>query len=922
MNLNERLKYFLILAGSVVVYFVIGQLGLRFDAYHGFVTMVWPAAGFALALLLVLGKKYWPAIYAGAVLVNWFSGAPFVVAAMIAVGNTLEALLGSALLKRFAFDKRLSRIRDVVLLLTLAAAFSSCLAASVGVMSLKFGNIITFEQMSYAWFTWWFGDAMGILIFAPVLFAWSRKDEERPFRPTTEKWAFAILLFLMSFWIFGPYYGVLIEDFPRPYLLFPFVFWSASRFGQRGTVLATLFIAIVAILGTSYGYGPFEGQLLSQKLFQLEVFLGVMVFTALSLSAMFSQWIETELSLQMRYQVLEHMTEGVSITDESGFIIYTNPAEDRIFGYERGELIGQNVTVLNIYAPEENARRVAEVIEDLKNRSAWFGEFENKKKDGTRFTTFAKITLLNTGYRKYFVCVQEDITERKKIWKTLEESNSQVRLITDAIPALISYIGRDLKYQFVNTQYEKWFGRPPKDFVGKPMTEVLGAEAVSTIKEHVDAVLSGKKVTYETMIPFNSGTRHVTGDYVPDIDEAGNVRGFVVLARDTTEEKRNREELAKAIQSRDQFLATLSHELRTPLNVILGWVQMLRSTKMDEKTFRQALETLDRNVQMQKQLIDDLLDVSRIITGKLSMELRPLSLNAVVKETVNGFTPRAKSKNITLTCELDGPLPVSGDETRIAQVVSNLLVNALKFTPVGGTINVRVVRLDGFAKLTVRDNGQGIDPVFLPHVFEALRQENMETTRMHGGLGLGLAIVQFITERHGGKVSVHSEGRGKGAEFSVTFPLIPYEELQNEQLEANLETQGNPDLHGVKVLAVDDSQDILSLINIWLSKAGAQVKTATSAKEGFEVFRSFRPDVVLSDIGMPGEDGYSFIAKVRALSGEEGGGTAAAALTAYARDEERRQALVAGFQMHISKPISSDKLLAAVFRLRNASRDN
>lgn len=371
------------------------------------------------------------------------------------------------------------------------------------------------------------------------------------------------------------------------------------------------------------------------------------------------------------------------------------------------------------------------------------------------------------------------------------------------------------------------------------------------------------------------------------------------------------EQQALATQKRDEFFATLSHELRTPLNVILGWLDILKNEKKDPQTQSTALEILDRNAQIQKGLIDDLLDISRIVTGKLVFEFKPMSLSDVVKSATEALTPRALSKNITIEIvSLDRGLTVMADEQRISQVISNLLTNSIKFTPDGGKIWVRLEKKDHQCVLSVKDNGQGVDTSFLPFIFDRLKQEDMSTTRNHGGLGLGLAIVSHIVQEHKGVIQATSDGKGKGMFVSVTLPLLT-QEIKKTIIRNDILLTPNI-LSGVKVLVVDDSQDILYLLKLWLGNAGAEVKLAQTAKEVLEEIQKFKPDVFVSDIGMPDVDGYQLLSKIRALPDEAARNVPAIALTAYAREEEKARALNTGFQMHISKPISNYQLVTAV----------
>jgi signal transduction histidine kinase/ActR/RegA family two-component response regulator len=405
--------------------------------------------------------------------------------------------------------------------------------------------------------------------------------------------------------------------------------------------------------------------------------------------------------------------------------------------------------------------------------------------------------------------------------------------------------------------------------------------------------------------------------YITELQRSEEARGQLLLRAE-----RARAEAEAANRIKDEFLATLSHELRTPLTSLLGWSSVLREAKRDEKVLNQGLDAIDRNARVQAQLIDDLLDVSRIVSGKLNLDVRPLDISSVTRAAMNVVRPAADAKGITLDYWAEPGLgAISADSARLQQIIWNLLSNAVKFTPPGGKITVRVQQDGSNARLTVQDTGQGIESEFLPRVFDRFRQADSSTTRSFGGLGLGLAIVRHLVELHGGTVSAHSDGMNQGATFSATFPLLA-DRTEPITFTHSGETSSFEfrSLDGLRVLLVDDEAETRRIISTVIGTTGAEVQACTSASEALEKILEWKPDVILSDIAMPGEDGYSFISKVRSLPREKGGETPAAALTAYARDVDRREALAAGYQMHIAKPIGAGQLVTMIARL--AGRDS
>jgi len=403
--------------------------------------------------------------------------------------------------------------------------------------------------------------------------------------------------------------------------------------------------------------------------------------------------------------------------------------------------------------------------------------------------------------------------------------------------------------------------------------------------------------------------------------EASNRTKDELLMREQT----IRAEAEAANRAKDEFLSILSHELRTPLNAILGWSAMLRQRTLSQDKVLRALETIERNAKSQAQLIEDILDVSRIITGKLRLQVRPVNLVPVIESAIESVRLAAEAKSIRLQSRIDSQAGLLlGDANRLQQVVWNLLSNALKFTPKDGRVEIRLERVNSHAEITVSDTGLGISSDFLPFVFDRFRQHDSTTTRSYGGLGLGLAIVRQLVELHGGTVTVVSPGIGQGTTFTVTLPamIIPQPPSDQEPLNSIVETkprvEASPSLEGLQILVVDDEADALELLSTILQNNGAEVIAVASVKQALTIIETATdrsPDVLVSDIGMPDEDGYSLIRKLRQLEAQRGGKLPAITLTAYAGSDDRQQALLAGFQMHLTKPVDAAELVAVVASL-------
>ena len=387
-----------------------------------------------------------------------------------------------------------------------------------------------------------------------------------------------------------------------------------------------------------------------------------------------------------------------------------------------------------------------------------------------------------------------------------------------------------------------------------------------------------------------------------------------------------RKEAEQANQLKDEFLATLSHELRTPLNAITGWAHMLRSGGLDRPTQFKALETINRNALLQTQLISDILDVSRITSGKLRLDLNPVDLAMVVQAALDTIRPAADAKNIRINSDICELGPISGDPARLQQVVWNLLSNAVKFAPMNGQVEIRLESKDSEVDLTVQDDGPGIRPDFLPHMFEPFRQSDSSSTRAHHGLGLGLSIVRHLVEMHGGRVLARNREDRSGAILKATLPLQAHSAASASDSAGAVEAEADgatwlhpgPSLKGLRIVVVDDEADAREVVALLLNRCGAEVRVAASAREAFEFVRRELPDAIIADIEMPDEDGYALLRKIRALPPERGGQTPALALTAYAGPQDRIKAAEAGFGMHVAKPVQPPELVRAIAGLCSA----
>ncbi|MEG3863184.1 hybrid sensor histidine kinase/response regulator, partial [Microcoleus sp. herbarium12] len=513
----------------------------------------------------------------------------------------------------------------------------------------------------------------------------------------------------------------------------------------------------------------------------------------------------------------------------------------------------------------------------------------------------------------------QDLHESEDRFRALADNIAQLAWMTDPTGGIFWY-------------NQRWF-----DYTGTTREQMQGWGWQQVHHpEHVDRVVAKFRRCIETGEAWEDTfpLRGKDGSYrwflsraVPIRSAIGNVLRWFGTNTDITDrlnaeaererllalEKAARAEAERANRVKDEFLAVLSHELRTPLNPILGWAKLLRSNSLTPEKQLYAVETIERNAKLQTELIEDLLDVSGILQGKVSLNIVPVDLARAIGSAIETVHLSAQVKSIQICTQLAPDLgSVLGDARRLQQVVWNLLSNAVKFTPPGGKIAVKLLRVDSDALITVTDTGKGIEPDFLPYVFDYFRQADSTFTRKFGGLGLGLAIVRHLVELHGGTVKADSTGEEQGATFTVRIPLMP---VQPQTIPAQTAPESSFNLSGIRVLAVDDDADARDLVVFLLEDCGASVTAVASADDALTLLTQSVPDVLLSDIGMPYTDGYMLLRQVRALPPEQGGLVPAIALTAYAGEIDYQQALAAGFQRHISKPLEPDKLLQTMLDL-------
>ena len=530
-----------------------------------------------------------------------------------------------------------------------------------------------------------------------------------------------------------------------------------------------------------------------------------------------------------------------------------------------------------------------------------------------------------------------NITEPRAPQERLRTSEIRYRRLFEAArDGILILNASTLKITDVNPFMTELLGYSRDEFLGRELWEIGLFSDKEASKDAFRELQVKGYLRYEDL-PLQTTEGNLRQvEFVSNVYEEDTKQVIQCNIRDITDRKRGEEERALLLESaqlaqaeadiandiKDEFLATLSHELRTPLTSILGWAELLTTGNLDAVASKRAVEIIGRNARAQRELIDDLLDISRIITGKLRLDVRPVELAPIIEGVVDGLRAAADARSVHLQTVFDSRInATSGDPDRLQQIIWNLLTNAIKFTPKGGHVQVQLERIASHVEITVSDTGQGIDPNLLPHVFERFRQFDSSSTRRHGGLGLGLSIVRQLVELHGGTVTAESPGAGKGTTFKVILPLMSV----HHELSSGKTTRPpigsiplidpQPLFNDLRVLVVDDEPDARELVAVVLKQRGAEVVAVESASEALEEMVRQRFDVLVSDIGMPLMDGYALIEKVRQLPADQGGRTPAAALTAYAGVEDRMRALSAGYQMHIPKPVEPAELTTAVASL-------
>ncbi|SFU54707.1 PAS/PAC sensor hybrid histidine kinase [Nitrosospira multiformis] len=640
-------------------------------------------------------------------------------------------------------------------------------------------------------------------------------------------------------------------------------------------------------------------------------------------------------SLSILRATIESTADGILVTDEYGHMLRYNERYLQMWQIQLPNLVEvrehrqlQKLSCRYLADPKQYFERIEEIY------ATWPAETYDllELTDGRVFERFSKIQYLE-GLCVGRIWSFRDITARKHAEEALQESTERLRFMAEAMPQKVFTARADGAVDYFNQQWKDYTGLAPEKMQGWEWTKLIHADDVAEgVQRWQHSLNTGEPLHMECRFRQANGTYRW---HLLQAQARRDAKGYIsmwvgsntdidTLKRANDEKKQlleneriARSEAERSNRIKDDFLATLSHELRTPLNAILGWSQLILQGTMKKEDIQRGLEAIERNARAQNKLIEDLLEMSSIISGKIRLDVQELDLSAIIEAAVESVAPAAEAKGICIRETIDATAGrVLGDNHRLQQIIWNLLSNAVKFTSKGGTIEVTVQPAASQLEIIVKDSGVGIKTEFLAYVFDRFRQADSSITRNHGGLGLGLAIVKQLVELHGGTVRAESEGEGHGASFIVTLPLAPVEDdKEKQQLPAatlSVKRDGSSLLSGMRILVIDDDRDARELIHKVLAQHQAEIITAANAMEGLLILKSQMPDVMISDIGMPGKDGYQFIREVRRLPAIQGGETPAIALSAFAHSEDRARARMAGYQVHLSKPVESKELIASI----------
>jgi PAS domain S-box-containing protein len=956
-----RVRPFPYLAGVLAlagVYFGAAKLGLSLASVAPQVTVVWPPTGIALAAVLLFGPRAWPGIALGAFLANATTPREtWLVACGIAVGNTLEALAGAWLLRRLVgFDNSLGRLKDALGLVVLAAGLSTMVSATIGVASLCLGGVQPWSLCESLWSVWWLGDATGDLVVAPVLLAWAAGPRSRWRRQqAVEALALLVCVGTVSAVVFVAAGERPVPGLPLEYTLFPFVIWAALRFGQRGSAPTTCAALGIAIWGTVRGSGPFAGGTPHDSLVLLDVYTAVLAVTALLLAAAITERKVAARRQMAGYAVAAALAESSSLLDaaprllravceslrwDAGALwtvdrerqllrcveVWCRPPT-RLLGFEsatRQHTFAPGVGLPGRVWANGRAAWIRDVTADgnfprapLAAREGLRGAFASPvvlKGDTLGILEFFshEIRQPDEDLLQMMTAIGNQVglfIERRQADEAVRESEERYRELFENANDIIYTLDLSGWITSLNRRAEQVLGYTCAECVGRKVTELIPPEYHGHMNAAFQRKLAGEAspTVYELELICKDGHRVPLEISSRLILRDGRPVGVQGIARDITERRHAEQERREADRRKDEFLAMLAHELRNPLAPLRNALHLFELPDLDPAETKELRAMMQRQVEYLIRLVDDLLDVSRIMRGKIELRKEPLELAEIVARAVETVRPGLDVRGHALTIALPpDPVRLEGDLVRLSQVLANLLNNAIKYTEPGGRIVFSAACERDEVVVRVRDTGSGIPQEMLPRVFDAFVQVAGTVARSQGGLGIGLTLVRRLVELHGGSVSAHSEGPGKGSEFVVRLPLLDFHISGKSEGDCPKRQSKIDNPKSRRVLVVDDSADAALSLAKLLRQRGHEVRVAHDGPSALAAARGDPPEVAFLDIGLPGMDGCELARRLRQEPRLRG--ALLVALTGWGQEEDRQRTRAAGFDHHLTKPADPEAL--------------
>ena len=818
-NDGGPLVYALQLALLAGVYLVVAKLSLLLAIPPGYATAVWPPSGLGVAALLLFGNRMWPGVWLGAALANLMVHWSPPAALLIGTGNALEALAGAALMRRYLGMPRLFRSGEDVFRFAAIAASASTLGATIGVASIALTAKMSYGDAAANWWTWWQGDATGIIVIAPLILFWrTRAGETWSASRRLEATGFALALALAGYVVFGS--GMTSAGFSAAMLLtFPFVIWAALRFDQLEVAATVAALCVMAIAYAITGRGPFAPA--GSSLLLLLAFVSIVALTGLVLSAVVRERRRAMAALRQEHSRLE----------------------DRVAG---------------------------------------------------RTQELQQVNRL----------LQQDILSRTMLEDDLRRSEEKFRLLVEGIRDYAVFMldpgGHIASW---NAGAERIKGYSAAEIIGRHFSCFYPQEALDRKLPQLELEVAAKVGRFEDegWRLRKDGTAFWANVIITGLfDSAGNLRGYAKVTRDMTERRRI-EQLEHGERRMNEFLAMLGHELRNPLAPIRNALDLMRLRPADASIQQWSRDVIDRQLTQLTRLVDDLLDIGRISSGKITLRMEPIELNVVVLQAVEAARPLADARGHALDVRLaDDPIWVDGDLARLSQAVLNLVNNAIKYTPEGGRIIVQTTRENALGVIRVIDTGVGISPDLLPTIFDLFVQGERSLDRSDGGLGIGLTLVKRLVTMHGGYVAAHSDGPDRGSEFEIRLLTV---NPPSSSPAVPLVTAGRDASQKARrrMLVVDDNRDSADTLAALLEAWQHDVRTCYDGPSAIAAAADFNPHVVLLDIGLPGMSGHEVAARLRKAEG--GRSMILVAFTGYGQEDDRRRVRDAGFDYHLIKPL-------------------